>query len=177
MAGGAAPKQKEWRTLPWLPGYEISESGDVRHTTRKATRPVGYVLKGCIQNDGYRIYKIPVGGTKRILKAHRLACEAFHGPSPNVLKREVAHNDGNPGNNHFTNLRWAGRRENDRDRVRHGTDPKGDRNGNARFTWDQVRAIRARFTGRWGEITAIAREYGVSVSAIAQMRDGRHWHE
>jgi hypothetical protein len=170
--GGLSPKQ--WRTLPWLPGYEISEDGDVRHTTRKATRPAGYVLKGGTCN-GYRIYKLPVGGVKRIYSAHRLVCEAWHGHKRNVLHREAAHNDGNRANNHYSNLRWASRTENNADRKAHGTDPVGERNPRARLNWGQVSLIRERYTGARGEITALAREFGVSHGAMCAVLDGRHW--
>jgi hypothetical protein len=176
VAGGRAPYQKEWRTLPWLAGYEVSEDGDVRHTSRKATRPAGYVLKGCVQRDGYRIYKLTVFGFKRIYKAHRLVCEAFHGRPPNE-RMEVAHFDGNPANNHYTNLRWASRQENDRDRVAHGTDPRGERNPRAILDWSKVREIRARYTGKRGQMAELAAEYGLTRGGMAQVVYGRTWRE
>lgn len=174
MSGGRAPAQKEWRTLDWLRGYEVSEDGDVRHTTRKATRPAGYVLKGCIQNDGYRIYKLTVFGHKRIYKAHRLVCEAFHG-RPSNERREVAHCDGNPANNHHSNLRWASRKENDADRVAHGTGPQGEGNPRAKLNIEQVRSIRARFTGAAGQLADLAGEHGLTVSGIRAIISRRTW--
>lgn len=174
MAGGRAPYQKEWRTLDWLPGYEVSEDGDLRHTTRKATRPAGYVLKGCISY--YRLYKLGKGENKRIYKAHRLVCEAFHGPAPDG-KPEVAHNDGNRYNNHYTNLRWASRQENDRDRVAHGTDPRGERNPRALLNWDKVREIRSRWDGTFSHSRELAEEYGLTVSGMVGVCKGRNWRE
>lgn len=175
MPGGRGPYQKEWRTLRWLPGYEVSEDGDLRHTFRKATRPAGYVLKGCYC-QGYRVYKLRNGDGKRIFKAHRLVCEAFHGPAPEG-KPEVAHCDGNRANNHYTNLRWASRQENDRDRVDHGTDPTGERNPRAILTWELVREIRSRFDGSRGQIAALAAEYGLSKGGMAMVCYGRNWRE
>jgi hypothetical protein len=176
VAGGRSSPQKEWRTLDWLPGYEISEDGDVRHTTRKATRPAGYVLKGCFC-QGYRIYKLTVGGTKRIYKAHRLVCEAWHGDKRNILHREVAHGDGVRANNHYSNLRWTSRAENDADRRAHGTDPVGERNPRAILNWGKVREIRAKYTGTRGEVTQFCRDYGVSLGAMQSVLTGRNWRE
>lgn len=167
MASGGRAPDKEWRTLDWLPGYAISEDGDVWNSYR--------LLAGCLQGDRYRIYKLttPTSG-KKVYKAHRLVCEAWHGPAPEG-KGSVAHNDGNPENNHYTNLRWATHRENVRDRIAHGTDASGERNPRAVLTWAQVCEIRENFTGKHGEKAALARQYGISVSAMAHVLNGKLW--
>jgi hypothetical protein len=157
----------EWRTLDWLPGYEISENGDVWNGFR--------LLSGCIQGEGYRVYKLTratVG--KKVYKAHRLVCEAWHGPPPED-KTSVAHNNGDAGNNHYTNVRWATHQENVRDRLAHGTDASGERNPKAKMTWAQVCEIRENFAGRRGEKSALARQYGVTVGAISNILNGKHW--
>ncbi|WP_196232897.1 NUMOD4 motif-containing HNH endonuclease [Sphingomonas segetis] len=174
---GQATRRKEWRTLDWLPGYEISEDGDIRHTTKKATRPAGYVVKGCVNGQGYLKAKLSTPTGKRQLAIHRLVCEAFHGPQPSPDAFHVAHGDGNPLNNHYTNLRWATCKDNLADRRRHGTHPNGERNPRARLTWDDVRSIRRRFVGDRGEVAALAREYGVSHGAMQAVCNGSHWHE
>jgi hypothetical protein len=170
MAGGRAPYQKperEWRTLEWLPGYEVSEDGDIWNGFR--------LLSGCLQSDGYRIYKLTRAETgKKVYKAHRLVCEAWHGPPPDG-RGCVAHNDGDPNNNHHSNLRWASHQENVRDRVAHGTDASGERNPRAVLTWAQVCEVRERFAGQHGEKAALAREYSISPSAMAHILNGKHW--
>jgi hypothetical protein len=166
---------KQWRTLAWLPGYEISEDGDVRHTTAKATRPRGYVLKGCFNSHGYRVYKLVGPGGKRVYSAHRLVCEAFHG-SPPTPKHHAAHGDGSPANNHFSNLRWASCKDNLADRAQHGTEMRGERNGRAKLTAPQVEEIRSRFVGRYGQIANLSREYGLSHSAMFSICHGENWN-
>ena len=52
--------------------------------------------------------------------------------------------------------------------------PWGERNGHARLTGAQIAEIRMRYTGRWGEETALAKEYGVAVGHIANILSGRH---
>ena len=51
----------------------------------------------------------------------------------------------------------------------------GERNGRARLTAETVAEIRRRSTGRYGEQSALAREFGVSASAVAQLLRGRTW--
>lgn len=168
MAGGRAPKpEREWRTLEWLPGYEISEDGDVWNGFR--------LLTGCAHPEGYRQFKLTTATAgKKIYKAHRLVCEAFHG-KPVAPRTEAAHNDGDPANNHFSNLRWATRRENNHDRYLHGTSVVGEGNPRNILSEEQVAQIRDRFTGKRGEQSAMAREYGVSPGCIAGILRGKNW--
>jgi hypothetical protein len=61
------------------------------------------------------------------------------------------------------------------DMVRKGRQPRGDTNGRARLTADDVRAMRATYTGRYGEVTALARHHGVNVTTITDALRGRSW--
>lgn len=165
----------EWRRLDWLPAYEISEFGDVRRCVKGRTRRIGHMPPGNIDKLGYRRFKLMLpSGSKIVAQGHRLVCEAFHGPRPSV-KHQVAHWDGNPRNNHYTNLRWATSKENLADRRRHGTDPSGSRNNRAKLIEAQVAQIRSVFTGARGEVVQLARQYGMSRSAMRDVCNGRHW--
>lgn len=55
---------------------------------------------------------------KRFL-IHTLVLEAFVGPRPEGAV--CCHIDGDPTNNHVTNLRWGSYSDNNHDLVRHGT--------------------------------------------------------
>lgn len=165
----------EWRQLPWLPDYEISEAGGVRRTTKGVTRKLGHVAKGSKGIWGYTVFKLMLpNGTKKVCLAHRLVCEAFHGPPPST-KHQVAHWDGNGSNNHYTNLRWATSKENHADRRRHGRSGIGENNIKAKLTEQDVRNLRQRFTGEFGEIRRLAREYGVGDTAMSYIRNGKNW--
>lgn len=164
----------EWRTSPSAPDYEISEQGDIRRSVAARTRSAGHIVHGHICN-GYRKAKLIVDARKVTFLVHRLVCEAFNGPQPHG-RELVAHNDGNPLNNHFSNLRWATHAENLADRLAHGTDPSGERNPRARLNWSQVRAIRQRYTGKHGQVAALAREFGLSHSAMLSVCRGDNWH-
>jgi len=133
----------EWRTCPNYPEFDVSEYGDVRRNIGNPTRRIGYRPKGHIDLDGYLTYSLRAAdGRKTPVQAHTLVAEAFLPPKP-TPKHEVAHGNGSRVFHHFTNLRWATRKENHSDIQIHLTAVKGTRNGRATITDDDVRYIRA----------------------------------
>lgn len=167
----------EWRALDWLPDYEISEHGDVRRCRAVCNYPAGRVLRpGKSKRTGYLIFVLMIDRKRKTFLAHRLACEAFHGPPP-FEGACVAHGDGTRDNNHYTNLRWATRKENCADQILHGTRRRAETHYNARLTWADVRTIRAEYTGKRGEMKALAARFGVSAPSIGGIIHGRKWRE
>jgi hypothetical protein len=146
----------EWRRWPRDPRYIACANGQV-------VGPSG-VPVGSVAPSGHVIvtYRTPSG--RKSVGAHVIVCEAFHGPAP-AVGMEVAHEDGEPGNNQPGNLRWTARPGNSADRVRH------ERNG-LKLTNEAVQAIRAAV----GESSAaLAARHGVSRSMISHIRTGRAW--
>ena len=101
----------EWKPLSGFKNYEVSNSGDIRNILtcnirKPATDNVGKgYAKACIsvrQSDGS--WK-----TKNV-KIHRAVGLAFI-PNPEN-KPEINHKDGNPKNNHVSNLEWVTHKEN-----------------------------------------------------------------
>ena len=93
-----------WYPIPGYPLYEITEYGDVRNIK------TGRFLKGHIDEDGYP--KITVRdefGKPRHLQRAKLVAITFI-PNPNN-KPTVDHIDTDRMNCHYTNLRWASRKE------------------------------------------------------------------
>lgn len=131
----------EWRQLDWLPDYEVSEFAHVRRIRQVRSHVAGLVLTGKRHPLGYIKYTLRINGTPRYTAGSRLVCEAWHGPPPQA-DSQAAHNDGNPWNNHYSNLRWATPKENTADKVRHGTSQRGERSANARLTENFVRQLR-----------------------------------
>ena len=144
MADDSIPE--EWRPVEGWP-YEVSSYGRVRRAIDSPRRPgttPGYVLKPAANKRGY----LSVGlrdrrGERYTINVHRLVAAAFLEPRP-VGRYEVAHNDGDPGNNNARNLRWATRSDNMADCVLHGTVVRGTRVHNSKLNENIVRSIRER---------------------------------
>jgi len=103
----------KWRSIPGYEGiYEVSSFGDVK-TLRlnRLCRPTktryGYLVVGLFKD--------------RICRArlvHTLVALAFLGPKP--FKHDVCHWNGIKTDNRLVNLRYATRKENEADKLRHG---------------------------------------------------------
>ena len=177
------PPAEEWREVAGYEGlYEVSSFGRIRSLERtKVTRNRwGQVIEARvpqkvrrlnIKPGGYRNINLSKDGVVTTFPVQRVVCEAFHGPP--AVGMEAAHWDGDPANNREDNLRWATPVENQSDRVRHGRDPGGSRNGRAKITPEIVSAIRRRLASETGK--ALAAEYGISQSQVVHIKKGRCW--
>jgi hypothetical protein len=125
----------EWRKIPGFENYEASECGQIRRATSGPGTHVGRVLRQKRASKAYWYFRVSLShnGINSDHSVHRLVAYAFLGPAPTEF-HEVAHNDNNPHNNHYSNLRWATRIENMDDKIRHGTLVDGDLCWNARLT-------------------------------------------
>ncbi|WP_375198969.1 HNH endonuclease signature motif containing protein [Cupriavidus metallidurans] len=161
----------EWRTCPQWPEYEVSERGDIRRTLCRFGN-IG-LRKPYRAANGRLMIAMRHCGKTRACHISRLVLEAFVGPAPSS-KHQCAHNDGNPDNNHWSNLRWATASENQMDRVAHGTSNRGERFGRVRLTQPQaLEAKRALACGTHPAI--IAAQYDVAVTTIKSIKQGRSW--
>ncbi|RUU22663.1 HNH endonuclease [Mesorhizobium sp. M7A.F.Ca.AU.002.06.1.1] len=111
----------------------------------------------------------------KICYVHLLVLEAFVGPRPDGL--EGCHNDGNPDNNRLDNLRWDTPESNQADRIAHGTDIRGIKNGQSKLTEEDISAIRREYVPRvkGSDCRALASKYGVSHSLIAGIVRNKTW--
>lgn len=112
----------------------------------------------------------------RTRRAHRMMCEMVNGPQPSPKKNQAAHECGkghlacvNP--NHLT---WKTKSENEADRVRHGTDARGEKCCKAILTVEQVLESR-RLANNGGNISAIARSLGVHKGTVNSAVIGKTW--
>lgn len=108
--------------------------------------------------------------------AHRQMCRLAHGEPP-TTKHNAAHNCGNGflGCIHPKHLRWATPSENEMDKVAHGTDARGERNGFHKLTAADVAYIRQTY--RRGVVTmqSLADQLGVNKTAINKVLKGDSW--
>jgi hypothetical protein len=164
-----------WRPFPKYPVYEVSSLGNVRRVPGLARRLDGrqsFVRGGPIRlsrlPSGYLNWGPSVGGKQASELVHRAVAAAFYGPQPGLVVRHI---NGVRDDNRLLNLEWGTFAENEADKVRHGTAPRGERAGAAKLTAVQVAQIK--LDGRSSAL--LAREYGVSPGQIWRIRSGRAW--
>lgn len=118
---------------------------------------------------GYGVLKV----RGKAIGAHRYVCQLVHGLPPSS-KHEAAHSCGNGhlGCVNPNHLSWKTPKENAADKVRHGTDNGGTRNGRAKLSIHQVRLIRnlCEKTNR-----QIAIEFGVGEATISNVLTRKTW--
>jgi len=103
----------EWRPVAGFEAYyEVSERGDV-FSIRS-----GRLLSPRPHPHGYTKYQLNVHGKTTYAYAHRIVAEVFGAPGEGPV---VRHMDGNPANNHVSNLAYGTQRDNAADAVAHGT--------------------------------------------------------
>lgn len=121
-------------------------------------------------NNGYAVFHI-AGKMKQVC---RVLCTDASGPPP-TPEHEAAHSCGN-GNKRCvtkTHLRWATPKENNADKIAHGTLRLGEMQANAKLTRDQVlRIMELRGSMFQYEIAEI---FGVSQSTVQRLHAGKAW--
>ncbi len=107
--------------------------------------------------------------------AHRVMCLLTHGDPPSP-EHEAAHTcgRGHEGCVNPKHLRWATKGENQRDRLQHGTSPRGTGNGTNRLSEADVTEIRRRLALGVPQ-TTLAAEYGVTNHAVSAISRGKTW--
>lgn len=169
-----------WKDIPgWEGLYQVSNMGRVKSLPRMMNGPYGkQSLQGRILSSRansrfkHQFVHLCRDGFEEKFYVHRLVLTVFKGPCPIGL--ECRHLDGNATNNHLNNLVWGTSLENNHDRIRHGTDNRGERCGSAKLTETDIRTIRSMKYYR-GFDAKIAKQYGVSRETIGEIRRYDTW--
>lgn len=165
---------EQWKDIKGYEGkYQVSNTGKVRSLERH------YMLRAskiCIggkelkpyKYHGYLGVRLSKNSKAPIKKIHRLVLEAFVGDSGGLHSR---HLDGNRENNNLDNLKWGTRKENEADKVRHGTNNLGERHGNSKLcdldVW-LIRNIDAKHK-------LLAEFFGISRANVSVIKAGKTW--
>ena len=166
-------------TENWLPAvgyegvYEISDHGRVKRVRAANSTTVGRILKPRVHHPhGHLHVDLWSGGRRQDMRVHRIVLEAFVGPRP--VGYECRHLDGNSANNRIENLCWGTHTQNEADKLRHGTSNRGEQNGRAKLTEDDVVEIR-RLLAQGMTCVEISRPFGVDRSTIGQIKSSKNW--
>ena len=158
-----------WEKIPGIDGYEVSNMGRVRSLERAIVRSNGRrqtirarILRPAKDEWGYPM----VGLHRKTYKVHRLVAMAF---MPEKLAgQEIRHLDGNPENNHLSNLAYGTHSENVMDMYAY----RGCIRSGQKLTEQIASEIKRELAaGRMGR--EIAKLYGVSEQTICDIKHGR----
>lgn len=175
-----------WKAVKGFPDYEVSDEGAVRSYRRKARkwrkpqsnkRDEPVLLTGTVTPLGYvAVILRESTGSKPVRKlVHRLVAEAFL-PEPLAGQTDVCHNNGKPGDNRVSNLRWDTHKGNQEDMRKHGTTQAGEKSVTCKITAEIAMSIRekAAAIGR-GAGVQLAKEYGLSTAQISRIVNNTRW--
>lgn len=179
-----------WKTIEGFDHYEVNQRGDVRSWRKKTRswrnpddvlgwRDIPVMLKGSETPFGYTAYILRNAEGKPCRRlAHRLVAIAFLGMPKDKSITDVAHNDGNPRNNHLENLRWSTHRDNQLDMATHGTMQNGEKCVTAKISKEQAIEIREKAkNGPRGIQRMLAAEYGISFAQVCRIVNSTRWRD
>ena len=168
---------EEWRPIVGFEDrYEVSSHGRVRSLRTRGKwhdieRDSPLILR---PSDGGRKFLYVIAGRKP-RRIHVLVCTAFNGQKPSA-KHHAAHLDGDSYNNHASNLAWVTPKENERQKIAHGTyNHVGSKNPPAILTETQAQEIKSAFCPNPGDARRLAEKFGVSPSTVSSIRTGFRW--
>ena len=169
-------KDIEWRpVLGFETLYEVSNTGLVRSLPRNTTS--GKILGQRLINVGYYVVRFSENGRPINKFVHTLVAEAFIGPRPEGLV--IDHIDGNPKNNHVSNLEYVTQKENMRRARELGLwDPTVNSIGQTKLNPEAVVVIR--MVGRYclkevGGQYNLAKAFGVTQPHISDVMNKHAW--
>ena len=167
-------RNEEWRDIPGYEGlYQVSNLGNVLSIRLKARNGIG-ILAPLVPPNGYQQVSLSGGNGKRQATIHRLVAAVFIGECPPGLV--VNHHNGIKTDNRSVNLEYCTQKENnDHSRYYLGNNKRGEDNGTAKLTGNQVKEIRLRYASGMFSQPDLARQYGVDQASIWRIIHRRTW--
>lgn len=164
-----------WKTIDEFSNYEVSNNGNVRrkkciviHSNGMVTNYKERLLKQEINRISYKRVTLSQNNIQKRFQSHRLVAKYFI-PNPEN-KPCVNHIDGNPSNNHVSNLEWCTYSENER----HSYDILGKINANRKLNKEQIidileNCVKSNIRNVYlfpGNVKFFAKKYNVSPSTV-----------
>ena len=121
--------------------------------------------------DGYGVFKYQ---SKQWL-THRLAWTIENGPIPK--RKKVLHHCDTPACCNPKHLFLGSDADNRKDMVTKGRARYtfGEQHALSKLTDSLVREIRSKYTGKWGQISSLAREYNISIGTMYSVVTKQTW--
>jgi NUMOD4 motif-containing protein/HNH endonuclease len=108
-------------------------------------------------------------------RVHRLVLEAFVSFCPDGM--ECCHNNGNGKDNRLENLRWDTKLSNNRDKIKHKTQPMGETHSSSKLKQEQVLKIREEYVpySKKYNIYSLSNKYNVDPVTIHNIISFSSW--
>lgn len=145
-------------------GYKITKCGKVISYKRKTPCE----LKQATKKKGYKFVTLSIKGQKVYKMVHQLVAEAYV-PNPDN-KPFVNHKDGNPANNHYSNLEWSTNKENIQHAFSIGLCDEFT-SKSAKLDWEKVEYIRSSSLPN----TVLAKQFNVKPNTISDVKNFITW--
>lgn len=159
-----------FKQIPQYPMYEISAYGLIRNV--KTQRELKTYQKGKYLTVG--VYK---DGIIKYHNLHRLIALAWTEVPENYEQLQVAHNDGDSMNNHYSNLRWATPKENTHDKYNGWTfnSKHGEGHHNSKLNAELVVELRKEIKYTNTDCMELSLKYGIPKVTIYDAVVGKSW--
>jgi hypothetical protein len=151
-------------------GYRVGSDGTVWSSKSGKWKGMGPHSWG---NRGHQAVILRRDGKRYYLLVHRLILLAFVGPCPPGMEARHVYNP-DPRDNRLINLAWGTPKENQADRLRHGTDCRGSKHPLAILTEADIPEIfRLRAQGLSQD--QLAERFNVTRYAISRILQRKIW--
>lgn len=159
-----------WKTIEDHPDYNVSDIGNVCSFKGNTPR----ILKPGLNSGGYLHVRLFHNKKSKTCKIHTLVLEAFEGPCPKGM--EGCHENGIRHDNRKVNLRWDTHKNNEADKVKHGTNivPIGSKHYRAKLKESDIPKIRGLYRDGLTELS-LAKKFDVARGTIGDILHGRTW--
>lgn len=176
---------EEWRPVVGYEGlYEVSSLGRVRGLRRLCKRRDGLahiqpevMLKQSVSGPRRNYLKVGLlkNGEQKTCRVSVLVAAAFLGPRPDGTV--VAHGPAGSLDNSLRNISYKSPSENQgEDRLRDGTDARGEKHSQSRLNRHQVLFARRIRETKHVSLRFLAKEWGVSLGTLHNAVTGRSWN-